>query len=227
MDPVSSKLLILNQLGAWSNDLLGWTRALVFALLVFVAGLFLAEVAKRLAVALLQAIRWDEHCERWGWSARLRRLRADAEPSSALGGVLFWVVLATGTMKALERLNSPWLLGLTRGYFELLPLAVQAAALLVLTAWLAWATGWLVLAATEHPAAVLTAGLVRTLVLSLGALRALETLRVERAVGLPLVLVLAGAAALAVALGWALNRTALFRTVVRAADDESEEGAGR
>jgi len=223
MDALSAQLLTASQIGEWSSALLGGVRSLLFAVIVFVAGLVLAEVTKVLGVALLRLLRWDGLCDRVGLTAQLHRHRRDLTPSTLVGELLFWFILLSGAMQALQQLEIGWLAALGRAYFAILPLAAQAAVTLLVVWWLALALGRLILAVVDHPAAVLGAGLVQALTLSLGLFSALETLGVERTLSLPMTLVLLAAATLAIALGWAFHRTTLFRTTIRV-PDETEGG---
>lgn len=223
MDFSSVQLVVMNQIGQWASILVDQLRSALFALAVFILGLAVAELARTLGAQVLRAVRWDAFCERVGASAVLRKFRADVSPSTATAAGLFWIILISFFMKALERLDIAWLARLGRSYFEILPAAGKALVILLLAGWAACGLARLLLRAIEHPAAYLGAGLAQAVVFSLALYASLTTLGLDRGLAQPVALIALAAAAFAVALAWALNRHAWFQPVVRVPDVEEGE----
>jgi len=223
MDPVSTQMVVMNQIGQWSSAFMEHVRSALLALVIFILGLLAAEVARFAGAALLRILRWDAFCERTGAAAALHKVRPDVTPSTAAGGVLFWFTLFSFFMQALKRLDIAWLSNFGRVYFDFLPAFFQTLGILLVAWVLALWLARLILLVVEHPAGFLGAGLVQALVLSLGLYSGLVTLGVQRELAQPLILILLAAAVFGVALAWALNRNALFRPVVRVRDDSERE----
>jgi hypothetical protein len=222
MDSYSAHFAWLSQIGQFSGTFVEQLRSILFGLAIFILGLVVSEVVRYISTAILSVLQWDAFCRRTGLADLLRKVRPKLTPSAAAGEILWWVSLATFTLKAAERLDLPWISWLGHAYFQVLPMALQAG-LILLAAGLAarWlASGILLL--TAHPAALLAAGLMQITILALGLYSALQVLGWEKDLILPLTLILFAGAVLAVGLAWALHRGRWLRPVIRIHD--SEEG---
>jgi hypothetical protein len=215
MDPYSTQMLVLNQLGHLSSSFIEHIRSILFALSLLVLGLIVAEVVKYLSAFLLRLFRWDLFSHWIGLTRVLGKVRADVKSSTATSEAIFWLILLSFFMKALilSDINSLSWIGLV--YFDNLGTVFQATGILlvflVLSRWLAQC----ILLLVENEAALLAASMTRVLVLALGLFSALQTLRVDRSVALPMVLILLGGAILALALHWAFSRKQQYRQIIR------------
>ena len=199
MDSYSTQI-IMSQIGQLSGVLIEHVRSLLLALVIMILGLIVSEIAKFAGVALLRVLHWDRFCAWIGLTRLLNKIRADISPSHATGMVIFWFLIVTFFMKALERTDLAWFSRLGGAYFEMLPKAVDAllimATALVVANWLAR----LLLLSIEHTSAFLAAGMARALVLVFGLHSGLLALGLERSLVQPAVLILLSGTVLAIVL---------------------------
>lgn len=220
MDPYSTQMLMMNQIQHLSSGFVEHIRSVLFALSLVILGLIVAEIVKYLAVAILRLLRWDRFSRWIGLSRLVAKVRGDVSSATATGETIFWLVLLSFFMKALIISDIHALAGLGQVYFDLLP-AVFSAAGVMLAAWaIAVWLGALILLLVEQQTALLAAGLIRALTLSLGLYFALLQLGVEDRLAQLLILILFGGAVLAGALAWSHNRGAGYREVVRVAETQ-------
>ncbi len=220
MDPQLSKIFLSNQIGQFSSALLDQVRSALYAVAIFILGLFVSEFIKYLSTSLLKALRWDAFCARIGCARILERLWPGTSPSAAVGLSLFWFTWVTFLMKALEKLDLAWLSAAGRMYFTYLPAVLTAAGQALVYGLAAWAAGKVLRALVAQPAALLMAGLLQALVLNLGLYAVLLTLGVDRLLAQPAALILLAGSVLALALAWALRREDRLRPVIRVPDGE-------
>jgi hypothetical protein len=223
MDPYTTQLLVLNQVSQWSHGFVDQLKSWLISLALVIAGLVVAEVAKFLAAVLLRLVRLDAWGGRIGLLRGLRFFRSDVAPTVAAGHLVFWLTWLTFFMKALERLDIGWLAWAGQMYFAYLPLSLEALLIMAACAWLARGLGAWLRYMLDGSAAFLAPPLLQALVVCLGAFYALEVLGVDHALAQPLVLILFGASALGLSVGWAIQPHRFSRPVIRV-EDGREEG---
>jgi len=223
MDPYSTQMLMLNQLGHLSSTFIDHIRSILFALSLLVLGLIVAEIAKYISTAILRGLRWDRLSDWMGLTRILGKVRADVSPSSLTGEVLFWVILLSFFMKSLILTEINTLSWIGRSYFDNCGSVWQAILLMLVTWMISQWLGRLVLLIVENVAAFLAAGITRILILSVGTYAALLTLGLDRNLVLPLIMILFAGALLALVLPGAWKQGQGYRRIVRI--NESKEGA--
>lgn len=190
----------MNQIEHFSGVFIAHVPSVLLALLIMMVGLIVSEIAKHIVVALLRVLQWDRFCAWIGLTRLMNKIRADVSPLHATGTVIFWFLVATFFMKALERTNLAWISWLGGVYFEILPKAVNAlviiAVALVVANWLAR----LILLSVEHTSALPTASMVRALVMFFGLHSGLLALGWERSLVQPVMLIMLGGTVLAIVL---------------------------
>ncbi|MBN1594777.1 hypothetical protein JW933_02515 [candidate division FCPU426 bacterium] len=221
MDPYSTQMLMLNQLGHLSSSFIEYVRSVLFALVWLVVGLIVAEVSKHILAALLRVVRWDAMSSRLGLTRALGKIRTEVKPSQSVGEIAFWLILFSFFMKSLIISNINFLTGLGRAYFDNIGGIFQSLFVLLISLLLAQWIARLVCVLVEGAGALLAAGMGRALVVSLGIYASLHLLGWEKELLLPLVIVLFSGAQLALALNWAFKSGKTYRQVIRI--EECEE----
>lgn len=200
MDPYSTQMMIMNQIGQLSGVFIEHVRSLLFALAIIIAGLIVSEIVKYAGVALLRVLQWDRFCAWIGLTRWMNKIRADVSPSHAAGTVLFWFLMVTFFMKALERTDLAWFSRMGGAYFEILPQAVNALLIMVAALVAANWLGRLILLSVEHTSAFPAAGMVRAMVMVFGLHGGLLALGLERSLVQPVALIMLSGTVLAVVL---------------------------
>lgn len=213
MDPYSTQLLMMNHVQQLSGAFVEHIRSILFALAFIVLGLICAEIAKYASRLLLGWLRWDSLSARMGLTAVLGKYRPDVTPLTAAAGAVFWFTLLSFGMRALVIADLAPLAGWGQAYFDFLPSAGQAAAVLLLGWWLAGLLGRLVLRLREHALTLLVSGLVRVLALGASAYYALLALGLDQDFVRLLVLIACAGAVLALA--WQGPKRAAYREIIR------------
>ena len=224
MDPYSTQMVIMNQIGNLSELFIDQIRSLLVATAFFILGLIVAEVTKYVATGLFKVLRWDAWCERSGWGAVLARFRPGVSPSGAVGIGVFWVVLLSFLMFAFQRTEIGSLVALGRAYFEALPGVGEALAILILAGLIARGLGALLGQWPRRAAAPLLAGFGQSLVGAVAVAAALPRLGVAPGLANPMALILLAGAVLALVLAWTFRGEREFRARIRV--PESHEAAG-
>lgn len=215
MDPYSTQMMIMNQIGQLSGVFIEHVRSVLFALAILIVGLIVSEIAKYAGIALLRVLQWDRFCAWIGLTRLMNKVRADVSPSHAAGTVLFWFLMLTFFMKALERTDLAWFSRLGDAYFEMLPKAFHAllimAVALVVANWLAR----LLLLSVGHTSAFLAASMTRTMVIFFGLHSGLLALGWERSLVQPVVLIMLSGTVLAIALTAVRQPGKVNRRIIR------------
>ncbi|MCK5243227.1 hypothetical protein KAR34_12335 [bacterium] len=220
MDPYSTQMLMLNQLGQLGNSFVEHIRSVLIALVLIVVGLIVAEIAKHISVVLLRVFRWNRFSVWTGLTQIMQKVRADVNSAVLIGEFLFWLIFISFLMKAFIVTGINSVSGLGRVYFDHIGSVFQAALILalagIISQWLAKA----ILLIVDHAAAWYASAIGRTLVLTLGAYTAILGLGVDRDLVLFMGLILFAGVMLALALQWNRNVGSVYQHVVRVEDGE-------
>ncbi len=219
MDPVTAQMVLMNQLGQFSNMFLDQIRALLLGLAILIAGLLAAALSEYLALFLFRLVRWEKLAQ-WAAVERvIRKARPDLTASVLSAQVVFWLVLGSFFMKALEKMNLGFFSELGTVYFDHVGQVLAALMILAVTLLVKRALSQLALLLTDHEGAPLAAGLTAAVTLSLGLYLALITMAFSRELSIALsVLVMIGQMGLT-ALHWNSSGRSYY-TVVRVPDQE-------
>ena len=88
----------------WAK-LVGFTPKLLAVLIIMVVGYVVSAVLRRVAVAVLRRVGFDEACRRIGARALLDRAGIDSAVSQVIGALVFWLFLLTFLISAAETLG--------------------------------------------------------------------------------------------------------------------------
>jgi hypothetical protein len=179
---------------------------LLAMLVIMIAGMLLAKVIRLMLVKSLNAINFDNWSDRVGMTALLRKGDLWSKPSTALGAVVFWLLVIVTLMIGLSALRMPAIDNLVEQFFAYLPRAFSAAVILIVGSLLAGFVSRAILIAAVNSGyhySKLLAEAVRTLLTVLILAMAMEQLQIAPGIVFSAFSIIFGGivAALAIAFG--------------------------
>ncbi len=221
MDPFTAQMVLMNQLGQFSSIFLEQIRALLLGLAIIISGLLVAALCEYLAMFLFRIVRWEKFMQWAGLTKIIHKARPDLSTTVLSSQVVFWLILVSFFMMALEKMKLGFLSDLGMIYFDHIGQVLLALIILAITLLLKSVFSQLTLLLTEHESAPLAAGLSAAVIWSLGVYLALITLAFNRELSIAVsVLVMIGQMGMA-ALRW-MSPGRAYDTMVRVR--EQEEG---
>lgn len=100
-------------------------------LVILLIGILIALVVRRLLLKFLGAIKFDSWSDRMGFTVLMRKGDMWGKPSSMLGAVVFWLLIAVTLMSGLNALQIPAIEQLVAQFFSYIPRMLSAAIILL------------------------------------------------------------------------------------------------
>ncbi|HEY0664478.1 MAG TPA: hypothetical protein VGD24_00240 [Gallionella sp.] len=105
---------------------------LLAMLVIIVAGLLLARLLRAILLKFLAAVGFDSWSDRQGFTTLMRKGDLWGKPSSAVGGVVFWMLVIVTLMVGLGALKVAVIDSLVGQFFAYLPRILSAAMILLI-----------------------------------------------------------------------------------------------
>jgi hypothetical protein len=116
----------------WGNTLV-FLPTLLFALVVFIVGWFIAIGVGSLIAQILTKLRFNKILDKGNWKTALDKAEITVHPSDFVGGVIKWVLVLTFLTWSVEILGSDQFAGFLADVLAYLPNVIVAALIFVVT----------------------------------------------------------------------------------------------
>lgn len=104
---------------------------LLAALLIFVAGIFIARVFKKLTLELLKILQLEPFAEKVGLSENLRHLGSSISPAELIGDLVRWTVVIIFLVPAVEVLGLTQIAELVQSLLNYIPNVIVAVVIVM------------------------------------------------------------------------------------------------
>lgn len=222
MDPYTAQMMIMNQIGQLSGNLVTHIRSLLLALAWVIAGLLVAAIVEYCWTVIARLLRFEK-LSRWiGLSKIIHKARPDWSPTILTGQVFFWIILVSFFMQALEKSELIWISDLGTLYYDYLPNGLNALLILIMTVIAAKSFHFIIKLVIDNKTSFLFAGLAAALIFSLGTHGVLITLEFDRYLSIILSALFMAGNIIAITLLWIKRYNQDYFEVIRV--PELEEG---
>ena len=121
--------------GAWdafATKITVFLPALIGAIIIFVAGLFIAKLINMGVVKLLRLVRFDSAAEKTGVKAFLDKGKILKTPSEIIGSLTYWFIMILAIIASLDALGLPIVSDILDDIFLYIPNVVAAVIVLLM-----------------------------------------------------------------------------------------------
>jgi hypothetical protein len=200
-------------------------NVLAMLIIIFV-GIVAARIVRFVLEKLLKAINFDAWSDRMGLTSLMRKGDLWNKPSSAAGGMAFWLIFIVAVMTGLSALQVPAIEHLVARFFLYLPRALSALLILVFGQLFAVFIARAVLIAAVNRGyhyTKLLSEAIRLLLMILILAMALEQLQIAPNIITAAFSVLFGGIVLALAIAFGVGGIKAARRIIEKETDESRE----
>ena len=195
-------------------------------LTIIVMGVFLAWLAKKIVIKVLNALKFDSWCDRMGITSLMRKGDIWAKPSDVLVIATFWLLIIISVMIGLSALNLQAIDNLVNQFFLYLPSAFSAVLILFIGYMISGFLSRAVLIAAVNSGlsyAKLIANAVRLLLAVLFFAMALEQLNLAPNIVVSAFTIIFGGIVMALAVSFGVAGIETARKIIERKEMKSEE----
>ncbi|HWO87880.1 MAG TPA: hypothetical protein VNL98_01890 [Gemmatimonadales bacterium] len=206
----------LSRLKTALMQILAILPGLLLALVILMAGFFVARTLERLTDALLDRLHFDREAARWGVAEAVERSGVGERPTRVVGKLLFWLVMLVVILLASSALGVENINEIFANLVGYVPSVFAAIIVMVLGLILGEFVRALILASAGGVEGVPTlAQVAKSVVIVIAVFMALQQVGVAADIVTTAFTLILGAAALAVALAFGLGNTQLAGEITR------------